>query len=666
MKKKAWFIALVAVATLLPASFAHAQTGPQLPDLPVNIPNRGLIYDGLERATQGLCAGLFRVKSVVGLESCTHGPDAAPDGVDVSKSAAPVAPGDAAPGAGSIQCSGDGVSGKRVQVMYVRASDRPDRFATYLASIRQWAIDADTIYNQSAAETGGIRRVRFVHDANCVLSVLNVTLASATADDSFANTETALRNLGYTSVNRKYMIFMDATVLCGQGNIRNDDQPGAANLNNSGPSFARTDSGCWGGGTAAHELMHNIGGVQLSAPHSSGGWHCVDESDRMCYSDSPNYPAMQILCPNAAHEQRFDCKHDDYYNTTPAPGSYLATKWNAANSQYLIPGAQALWGYVWANVQSGTPSLSYSYNSKGGANSIAKNGVGDYTVSFGGLATAGGMVQVSAYGAGSEACKVQNWGTSGANETVRVRCFTTFGAPVDTLSTVSFTQPIATPGPIGYVWADQPATALNVAYTPNVTWSFNSAGGANSITRTGTGAYTVRLNGLGASAGDVQVTAYGPGTELCKTVNWGPAGADQLVRVQCYAAGGTLVDTRFTMTYARSLPILGVPVEYSGYVWADQPSAALNTAYTPSASYSFNSIGSANTVTRTAVGDYTVKLASVGASSGHVKVTAYGAGSNECKVVNWGPSGTTQNVRVHCFTTAGALADSYFTVNYMR
>ena len=117
--------------------------------IPPNQPERGLIYDGLERDADGPCRGLYRIR---GTTMCTHGPDPAPPGVDIQRSAPPLQLAEE-PSILDIICDGDGVSGRRTQVIYARASDRPDRFNAYLASIRQWASDADSIYQNSAAET---------------------------------------------------------------------------------------------------------------------------------------------------------------------------------------------------------------------------------------------------------------------------------------------------------------------------------------------------------------------------------------------------------------------------------------------------------------------------------------------------------------------------------
>jgi hypothetical protein len=97
------------------------------------------------------------------------------------------------------------------------------------------------------------------------------------------------------------------------------------------------DAGCWNSEAAAHELMHNFGGVQPTAPHATPSFHCYDEYDRMCYRDGSGM-AMQYLCPSS-HDALFDCNHDDYFNTNPAPDNYLAAHWNTANNLFLI-GAQ--------------------------------------------------------------------------------------------------------------------------------------------------------------------------------------------------------------------------------------------------------------------------------------------------------------------------------------
>jgi cell division septation protein DedD len=184
--------------------------------------------------------------------------------------------------------------------------------------------------------------VRFVHDASCVPVIDNVVL-SRTGDDSFDNMLGELRARGYSRTDRKYLVWMDANVYCGIGQVYFDDYAGPQNSSNGSPAVAgevgRIDKGCWGLAnlTEAHELTHVLGGVQTSAPDATPGSHCTDEYDRLCYSDGTGF--AQVVCPDSSHENRLDCNHDDYYSTSPAPGSYLANHWNVANSRFLTAGA---------------------------------------------------------------------------------------------------------------------------------------------------------------------------------------------------------------------------------------------------------------------------------------------------------------------------------------
>ncbi|MFD9031298.1 RICIN domain-containing protein [Streptomyces sp. NPDC059567] len=240
----------------------------------------------------------------------------------------------AGPAGQTVQCDGDGSTGNRVQVVYVHGPDR-DRYAEYAASFRKWAADADLIYSASAKETGGVRHIRYVTAADCTPTVLNIELPSSALSE-FNATNRALAGKGLDRRDRKYMIFADAKVYCGIGTFAGDERPGQNNQSNFGPSYGRTDAGCWGGHTAAHELGHNLGAVNNSAPNTSRGAHCTDEYDVMCYSDTPYYPTMRYVCSNQAAENILDCNHDDYFHTNPKAGSYLATHWNVADNQFLM------------------------------------------------------------------------------------------------------------------------------------------------------------------------------------------------------------------------------------------------------------------------------------------------------------------------------------------
>ncbi len=311
---------------------------------------------GLVRRPAGPCGLLYEVEAS-GPNLCTHGPDAPPEDLDPSSSRPlespreetneilaglpeniPVVP------SGQFPCYGDGISGPRVQAIYTVASDRQDKFAVTAPYIPAWALRVETVISMTAAATGGVRHIRFVTDDECKLVVDKVEL-SATGDDTFVNTINELKALGYNRTDRKYMIWADADVYCGIGSAYWDDRPDVlTNYSSKYPGYARVDgtvggdgyvTGCWGA-AETHELMHALGAVQKTAPHNGGNSsHCFDESDTMCYDDGYTGPMKKICNYGEDEFVTLDCNKDDYFNTNPPSGSYLALHWNTAKSIYL-------------------------------------------------------------------------------------------------------------------------------------------------------------------------------------------------------------------------------------------------------------------------------------------------------------------------------------------
>ena len=351
MKLAATAFAFVCLLAGAPAAYAH--------EGPVRGSSaRGVVLTGLQRSHRGPCKQGFELHLPRGRIGCTHGPDPAPPGRDVRE---PLTLGDiaafttgdpsdeVATGPDAVACTGDGVEGNRVQAVYAFPVDGSDNYTAVAPYIRQWAALADRVVNASAAETGGVRHVRFVTDVACRLDVAKVALTEEGLA-SLAGTAADLQGQGFDRSDRKYLVWVDAYVYCGVATVDPDDRPGQDNANNGNGApgmIARIDRGCWGNPASsaeAHELIHILGGVQPTAPHGTWNYHCSDESELMCYDD--DYTAdgfvgshgelVPLTYPCAkSYERLLDCNHDDYFSTSPSPDSWLGQHWNVADSSFL-------------------------------------------------------------------------------------------------------------------------------------------------------------------------------------------------------------------------------------------------------------------------------------------------------------------------------------------
>lgn len=264
--------------------------------------------------------------------ACAHGADTqfemrqdiAKDGVasTVLSGGSPVRP----------TCYGDGSNGNRIRFLYGYTTT--NRRSAYYSQLERAISVANGVFVNSAKQTHGSRSLRVV-TSKCVPVISSVKLTS-TDLKSFDNTIKALQRAGYKASNRKYVLFAESRSLCGIGTVFSDSNPSVGNRNNGGASYARVDKDCWNGATAAHEITHMLGGVQLGAPNATKGFHCTDDSDLMCYADAAGV-RMRKVC-SSSQEIYLDCNKNDYFNTAPARGSYLASHWDVAQNSFLIGG----------------------------------------------------------------------------------------------------------------------------------------------------------------------------------------------------------------------------------------------------------------------------------------------------------------------------------------
>jgi len=280
------------------------------------------------------------------------------------------------PATAPVVCYGDGTTGSRVQLLYAYVAGQPNRAATVISQLRL-DIAPRMQAMVSAASGGRDLGIRFAFQPGCAgLSVPVVRLPAGTLkgtdDEQFGRVIAVLEGLGYTRTDRKYQVQVDGFTrdgVCGIGELAPTvDQPHPLNLHDGSPTVGggtdvpstlgaqdmlplprysmvwRTTYGprgpsCFELGqsraeTQMHELLHTLGAVQLSAPHSDGGGHCTDRPSVMC----PGKATVKACAKQRV--EPIDCGLDDYWNPDPRDGSYLATHDNIATSVFFGPQPQ--------------------------------------------------------------------------------------------------------------------------------------------------------------------------------------------------------------------------------------------------------------------------------------------------------------------------------------
>jgi hypothetical protein len=341
-------------------------------------------------------------------------------------------------------------------------------------------------------------------------------------------------------------------------------------------------------------------------------------------------------------------------------GGGLAAVTAAASAQAAVPDH---WGFAYVNIPAGIPDLSHQAGSWPAPFkvSVSPGAPGQEFVRFPQIASAGGVVHVTAVADIAVWCQAQRWFPSGPDEIAAVRCFRPGGAPMFVPFAVTFTQSSAGPFPPGRAYG-------YVHFRSGIVTQFNSSGGPITVTGAGLGSWVVRLAGLGSAglSGNVQVTAVDPlRPAKCKLANWTSLPSEQDLLVRCYDNLASPLDTGWNLSYQRGRAVTGTQPTAFGYTFDNNPLAIGPYAPVPPA-VNFNSLAGINTIRAAGLGLRLVVFPRIGVLPNTVLVTAFGPNPDFCNMLTiWGTGGGQVLVRdVACYTAAGARQPQASLITY--
>ena len=185
-----------------------------------------------------------------------------------------------------------------IKVVYAYASDVGDRFGLFGSAIQR--------YTKAAAAKVALtsdKTLRLDRGSSCGSAFLDIQTVALGHPVAAYATRSVLDDIQSRLPDRpgvNYLVFVDfalPVLSAAAGTWAQDDSPWATNVANVGAHsrYAYLEGGgvdFFGSEQLAsqyadqvlHEVLHTLGAVQPSAPHFSGGAHCYEIYDVMCYT----------------------------------------------------------------------------------------------------------------------------------------------------------------------------------------------------------------------------------------------------------------------------------------------------------------------------------------------------------------------------------------------
>ena len=282
---------------------------------------------------------------------------------------------------------------------------------------------------------------------------------------------------------------------------------------------------------------------------------------------------------------------------------------------------------------------------------MVRTGTGRYTVRLPGMGTAAGAMHATlSAGWGYQqavSCQLADAWRDGLDQVADVACFDQAGIPKNLPFIVVFVG--ASDGP-----------------TPMLTTRYDGTGGTGAtVSRIGTGRYTVSATGPFNARGVADITAVGAAPACCRPTN---TTAGLQIAVACDAQNGAPVDTGWALSYTELVGPHHDPSAPAAYltVGGDPASPTVLT------DRSWSSNGETPTVARTGVGVYDISYQQIGNPAVYpadgLMVTATGSAPRYCRNWAWNSYSFPPKLRIllYCFDATGQPADSTFTIAYLR